>query len=35
MRLTEEMQLRLTALSVRDWDSFQIALRSLRHGAGI
>jgi hypothetical protein len=30
MRLTEEVQLRLTILSLRDWDGFQVALWSMR-----
>jgi hypothetical protein len=32
MRLTEQVQLRLTILAVRDWDSFQAALWSMRCG---
>lgn len=32
MRLTEQVQLQLTILALRDWDSFQMALWSMRCG---
>lgn len=32
MKLTEQIQLRLTILALSDWDSFQVALRLMRYG---
>ena len=35
MKLTEQMQLKLTTLSLKDWDSFQVALRLLRRADAV